>query len=335
VRGRDLVLVGVLIAVGAIAVIDAVRDDDDDGGRLITREPLPPPAASPGRQPQPQRVAPNDYPRGVLDGLLIVADAEDCQFRIFSLAGGRERPTPPTFPLAEPCAVWASARGEVIAYPTEETSGFEINFPFVAVGEPVGPALVRPDGELVTWCRNGESGIELHVGPNGSRELEDCPDAYSSAGHLVFISGTRLVSEKRTLLRASGPIDYASWGRDHSVGLVVQGRLERWENGQRLDAVAIPDRLAIRSAPVFSPNNCAALLRDVDEGWFEVVALDCFEAERPDLLIFGDSRSVAWSPDGRWIAVAYSDRIGFHRVADGEEIASWPARAAALVWTED
>jgi hypothetical protein len=86
---------------------------------------------------------------------------------------------------------------------------------------------------------------------------------------------------------------------------------------------------------VLAPNNCAALFQDVDRFWFEVIALDCFEAERPDLLIFGDSRAVAWSPDGRWIAVAYSSRIGFHRVADGEEVASWPAQAAAIAWTAE
>jgi hypothetical protein len=324
---------GVLLLVGAVALVDALRDGD---GRSVTvPEPLPPPAPAPGRQPQPQREAPDEYPRGELSGLLIVADARDCQFRILSLAGGRERPVPPTVPLAEPCTVWTSARGELIAYPTQETGGFELNYPFVAVGRPVGPAVVSRDGERVAWCRSSDSGVELHAGPDSTRELADCPDAYTSAGDVAFIVGKRLFTETRTLLRASARIDYASWGIDGSTGLVVEGRFERWDDKRLLDAVEIPDRLAIRSAPVISPDNCAALFQDVDRFWFEVIALDCFETERPDLLIFGDSTSVAWSPDGRWIAVAYSNRIGFHRVADGEEAASWPVRAAAIAWTAD
>jgi hypothetical protein len=339
-RGRDLVVVSALLLVGGVAVVDALRDGDGRDARTVI--PSPPPAPTPGRQPQPQRVAPDDYPRGVLDGLLIVADARDCQFRIFSLSGGRERPVQPTLPLAEPCTVWAAARGGParggpIVYPTQETGGFELNYPFVAVavGRPVGPAVLSQDGERVAWCLSSDSGVELHVGPDSTRELADCPDAYTSAGDLAFVRGTRILTKGRTILRASARIVYPSWGLDGSTGLVVEGRLERWEGKRLSDAVEIPDRLAIRSPPVFSPDNCAALFRDVDEGWFEVVALDCFKAERPDLLIFGDSRAVAWSPDGRWIAVAYGDRIGFHRVADGEEVASWPARAAALAWTED
>jgi hypothetical protein len=331
VRGRDAVLVGVLLLVAGIALVDTFRDDGNEGG-VVTPETLPPPAPSPGRQPQPQRVAPADYPRGVLDGLLVFADARDCQFRIFSLAGGRERPVAPTIPLAEPCSLWAAPRGGLIAYPTDEFH--TVNFPFVAVDEPVGPAVVSPDGEHVAWCRSANSGVELHLGPNSTRELAECPDAYTAAGDVAFIAGKRLLTETRTLLRASGAIEYASWGLDGSIGLVLEERLERWGEKRRVDAIEIPGRLGW-APPVLAPNNCAALFQDVDRFWFEVIALDCFEAERPDLLIFGDSRAVAWSPDGRWIAVAYSSRIGFHRVADGEEVASWPAQAAAIAWTAE
>jgi hypothetical protein len=334
VRSRDLVLVGVLILVGGVAVVDAFRDDDGRG--VATPEPIPPPAPAPGRQPQPQREAPDDYPRGVLSGSLVLADERDCQFRIFGLAGGRERPVPPTVPLAEPCTFWTAARGGLIAYPTEELGGSELNIPFLAVGQPVGPAVVSPDGEHAAWCRSAEAGVEFDVNANGTREIGACPDAYAPRGDLAFVFGNRLLTEHRTVLRASGPISYVSWGSEGSIA-VVEGpheRLERWQGNRLLDAVDIPDRLG-GGTPVLSPDNCAALFQDVDQIWFEVIALDCFETERPDLLIFGDSTSVAWSPDGRWIAVAYSDRIGFHRVSDGEEIASWPARAAALAWTAD
>lgn len=91
-----------------------------------------------------------------------------------------------------------------------------------------------------------------------------------------------------------------SWASDGSIA-VVEGaheRLERWQGNRLVDAVEIPDRLG-GEAPVLSPDNCAALFQDVDQFWFEVIALDCFEAERADLLILGDSTSVAWSPDGR------------------------------------
>jgi hypothetical protein len=326
-RGRDIVLVGVLLLVGAVALVDAVRDGD--GRAVVPTEPLPPPAPVPGRQPQPQRVAPEDFPRGVLDGLLIAADARDCQFRILSLAAGRERPVSPTAPLAEPCAVWAAPRGGLIAYPTNDFDAW--NLPFLAVDEAAGPAVVSPDGEHAAWCRRGEGGVEFDVNTNDTRRLRACPDAYTADGDVAFIAGRRLLTEHETVLRASGPIHYASWAEDGSVAVIVANRFERWQGGKRSDSVEIPPGLG-RWPPVPSPDNCAALFRSLLD-WYEVVPLSCFRASRPDLLIFGGT--AAWSPDGRWIAVAYSDRIGFHRVTDGEEVTSWPVRAAAIAWTTD
>lgn len=331
-RLRDLVILGALLLIGGFAAADVLRDGDEGASPTTETFVLPPLPPPPG--PQPQREAPDEYPRGVLSGGLVVGSADDCSLRVLGLAGGVERPVPPTLPLAEPCTVWASPRGGLIAYPSEEFGGgFEVNFPFLAVGEPSGPVVWRPDGERAAWCRSATAGVEFDVGTSSTRELGGCPAAYTPAGDVAFIAGRQLLAEHRTLLRTTGRIRYASWGNDGSIGLYLDnGRFERWQGDRLDDAVEIPGRFG---DPVFTPDNCAALFQDVDQAWFEVFALDCFEAERPDLLIFGDSTSVAWSPDGRWIAVAYSDRIGFHRVATGIEEFSWPERAAALAWVAD
>lgn len=337
-RGRDLGLVGVILALGTVAVVDTVRDGDGRG--VVVPEPLSPP---PPPGPQAQRQAPENYPRGVLRGLLVMADADNCRIRVLDLAGGRERPVNRR---RSNCEVWPAPGGGLLAYGLDEerfviadltrslTRGDLGTFP-----ERSGPVLWSPDASRIAWCAGRGSGFELRITAFRPRTLKGCPIAYAGTGEPAFAVGSRLVVAGRTVLRASGPIRYASWGNDGSVAVVVErrpyrpNRLERWESGRRVDAVDVVDRLG-RWPPTFSLDNCAGLFQDVDQASFEVIALDCFEAERPDLLIFGGI-SAAWSLDGRWIAVAYPDRIGFNRVATGEEEFSWPARALAIAWTAD
>jgi hypothetical protein len=333
-RGRDLVLAGVLLIIGVVAVVDAIRGDES---RIA--EPVTNPPSRPTPVPRAVPEAPDEYPRGVLGGELLFAEQGRCRLRVLLLAGGFERILPPL----TGCRFWVSPSGLAIAYAARGRAIFR-DLAFAPGGDLggfsnfSGPVRWSPDGQRAAWCTPSGTGFDFDVLEHelAPRALERCPAAYTPAGDLAFVDGKRLFTEKRTVLRASGPISYVSWGSDGSIA-VVEGpheRLERWEGNRRLDVTEIPDRLG-GGTPVLSPDNCAALVQDVDQFWFEVVALECFETERPDLLIFGDSTSVAWSPDGRWIAVAYSDRIGFHRVSDGEEIASWPVRAAALAWTAE
>jgi hypothetical protein len=333
-RGRDIVLVGVLLLVTAVAVVDALRG----GGE--PRVPNPVATALPRTTPVPRPVprAPTDYPVGVLRGELIFAQRGDCRLRVFLLAGGFER----ILPSLTGCRFWVSPRGLAIAYAFHGRAIFrDLAFaPGADLGgfsNLSGPVIWSLDGRRAAWCTASGTGLDFDVREHelAPQALEHCPAAYTPDRKSAFVRGNRVVVGNETILRAAGEISFVSWGVDGSIGLLEGPRetLERWEGNRLVDVVEIPDRFA-RWPPVFSPDNCAALLRDVDGARFEVFALGCLEAERPDLLIFGGT-AAAWSPDGRWIAVAYRDRIGFHRVADGEEIASWPARAAALAWTAD
>jgi hypothetical protein len=337
-RRRDLILLGVLVLLGGVALLDAFRDGD--GRSVVNPEPLPPPSQTP-TTPQAQREAPENYPRGVLRGLLVVGDADDCRIRVLDLAGGRERPVNRR---RSSCELWPAPGGGLLAFGLDEERFALTDLTqslsrgdLGTFSERSGPVLWSPDASRVAWCAEQRSGFELRITVLRPRTLDRCPSTYAGTGEPAFAVGNRLVVEGRIVLRASGPIRHAAWGNDGSVAVVVEGRpnrLERWLDNRRSDAVAIPDRLAWQP-PIFAPDNCAALFADVDRAWFEVIGLDCFEVERPDLLIFGNTTSVAWSLDGQWIAAAYSDRIGFHRAATGEEEFSWPVRAAAIAWTAD
>jgi hypothetical protein len=334
VRGRDLVLLSAVLVIGAFAVVDGLRGDEPRRSEPVTNP-------SPRTTPVPRAVpeAPDDYPRGALRGNLVLAQRENCRLRVLLLAGGFERILPPL----TGCRFWVSPQGLAIAYASRGRAVFRD-----LAGNPggdlggftnlSGPVIWSPNGGRAAWCTASGGGFDFDVVEHqlAPRALDRCPAGYTLDGEPAFVQGKRLVVNDRTILRAAGAISFVSWASDGSIA-VVEGpheRLERWQGNRLVDAVEIPDRLG-GEAPVISPDNCAALFQDVDEFWFEVIALDCFETERPDLLIFGDSTSVAWSLDGRWIAVAYSDRIGFHRVSDGEEIASWPARAAHIAWVAD
>jgi hypothetical protein len=342
VRYRDVALVGVLLIVGGIAVADAVRDGG--GESAPTAEEVAPPATRPPPAgPQPQRVAPPSYPRGVLRGALVFADRRDCRIRVFDLAGGRERILPPL----TACEFWISPTGVALAHRSQGRALFRdlAGAPWGDLGgfpNLAGPVIWSAEGERAAWCTRGGGGFDFDVVEHQllPETLERCPAAYAPSGEPAFVRGSQVLVGGRIELQTRGQILFVSGAANGSIALVVAtqpsrpNRFELWERGRLVDAIDVPARLG-RWPPIFSPNNCAALFRDIDRNYFEVIALDCFEAERPDLLLFGGSVDAAWSPDGRWIAVAYSDRIGFHHVADGEEVASWPTRAAAIAWTAD
>lgn len=332
-RGRDLVLLGALLVVGGFAAADVLRDDHE------ARPGTPRTRVAPRIPPEPREApqAPPDYPVGVLRGRLVLAQRDNCRLRVLLLAGGFERILPPL----TGCRFWVSPRALAIAYASRGRAVFR-DLAFAPGGDLggfpnlSGPVIWSLNGRRAAWCTPAGTGFDFNVVEHqlAPLALDDCPAAYTANGELAFVRGDRLVVGGETVIKTNGNISFVSWALDDSIAVVVEGRpnrLERWERKRLVDTLDIPDRFA-GEPYLLSPDNCAVLLRDVDGARFEVFALDCFEAERPDLLIFGGT-AAAWSPDGRWIAVAYRDRIGFHRVADGEEIASWPVRAAALAWT--
>ena len=194
---------------------------------------------------------------------------------------------------------------------------------YAALGDPVWSA----DGQRVAWCDSRRTGLEREV-LGDTRALPFCPLAYTPEGNLAHKEGRRLVVGRRTLLTASGPIDFAQFGKDGSIGVLVDGdTLERYQDGEPTKGFHLLSGRA--GNPVFSPDTCAAAIPRSDQLIF-VVPL-CAGGESLDLA----GRSASWSPNGEWLATARSDAIVFHRMDGSGETVSWPAVAAHLAWRTD
>jgi hypothetical protein len=127
------------------------------------------------------------------------------------------------------------------------------------------------------------------------------------------------------VIQASDVIVFARYGSDESLAVVAGGRrIERFVGGKRRDAVDVPTLLRDR-APVLSPDNCGALFSY--GGRIFVVDVGCLGPHIRDL----PGKAAAWSPDGRWIASAGEDEIGFKSLT-GAQTLTWPASAAQLYW---
>jgi len=75
-----------------------------------------------------------------------------------------------------------------------------------------------------------------------------------------------------------------------------------------------------------SPDNCAVLFEE--SGQIHLVDLGCGRIHERSFIAF----DAAWSPDGRWVAVAGQEQIEFHDVLTGDQRLVWPARARELDW---
>jgi hypothetical protein len=330
-KGRDLALLAVIVLVAGFAAADALRNRSSS-----EESPTPPTTVSPDEDnPRLQPDAPPGWPVGTIRGTLVFTDARDCRIRVIGLAGGRERPLRR---IAGDCRLWVAPRGPRIAFGIED-EGFgvaSLSSAFDAGTIPGDIARVewRPDGQRFAWCDTERSGFEAELGES-LRRLDYCPAAYTPEGQLSYAVGRRLVVGKRTVLRASGEITYARWGTDGSVAITVRHRrFERWEGSRMTGSLDIPGRYG-GDDPFPSPDNCAAIFRDVDGSALEILTLDCFPRRSTDNpLIFGGT-TATWSPDGRWIAVAEgqnSAQITFAEVVGQERALRWPAGAVDLFW---
>jgi hypothetical protein len=322
-RGRDLAIVVAVVLLAGFAVADALRT------RAEQAEPTTSATTPTRRGPNPQAEAPSGWPQGLLPGTLVLTNAEDCRVRVIGLAGGRERPIGT---VLGDCRLWAAPVSQRIAYGTGSNS-----FRFIdlidtdrGLGEfdgPLGSVLWTLDGQRAAWCPAQETGFEIEVGDLQPRPLRRCPAALAPDGQPAFAIGSRILVGSRTVLRAGGPITFARWGVDGSLAVVVDGkRLERYEGGRLTGAIEIPDLQRSSNDPVLSPDNCAAAVEV--QGAIRVGSVGC--SAFPGRTYFGTA--VAWSPDGRWVAVAEGGRIEFHQVVGGDRNLAYPAPAVELAW---
>jgi hypothetical protein len=83
--------------------------------------------------------------------------------------------------------------------------------------------------------------------------------------------------------------------------------------------------------PAFSPDNCGAIFLSPHRGQpprVLVLDLGCLSGRRRDV----HGRRAAWSPDGRWFAVAEDRAIAFYPVDASGRVFRLPGLASQLVW---
>jgi dipeptidyl aminopeptidase/acylaminoacyl peptidase len=327
-KGRDLAIVAAVLLVGGFALADALRSRGEDARETTTET-----ARTDRNGPEPQADAPVEWPTGRLRGTLVFTDTRDCRVRVIGLGGGRERPTGEFVGF---CDLWAAPIGQRIAYSLAGSTAvngaawFRIvdlthaNRDLGTFSNLVGEVLWSPDAERVAWCDEIFSGRELEIGSARPRRIARCPLAYDPNDGLVFAVGRRLVNEAgRTLLREKDPITQAHWGADGSLLVVLaDGTGRRYGASDEINAI----RLITDREVVPSPDNCAVLYKE--PGRIQLVDLGCSGLGPRSFNAF----DAAWSPDGRWVAVANPDRIEFHEVFTGDEPLVWPARARELYW---
>ena len=352
-KARDVLLVLAVLAVGGFAMADAVRDDDE-GARPAAQK-----AASTEAEPALDSgpLAPERTPPVPAAGSLVFTDAGDCRLREVTIAGGRERTLPA---ISTSCHVWAAPVGRRLAFGSEGSTETLAALRFLDLARPedvtepagfVGPVVWTSDGRRAAWCDSASSGYERVFPGARTEELAFCPRGYVR-GRLARVRDRELVVGGK-VVGAARHIEQVATGVNGEVAVVLEGgAIERIAADGTATGLRLPG-LAVASALVFSPDLCAAAA--VGPQAVAIVDLGCFRGRGQVVTVSTDNcinrrqgpnakcarylaprtftgAAAAWSPDGRWLAVAEPQAIAFHRVVGGYRVIRWPARAADLAW---
>jgi hypothetical protein len=351
-RARDLAIVAAVVALGAAALTDALRNrttDEAEDGRAATaattdeREASATTAEEAQDGQTPTTTTDEDeawrLPSGAASGLLAFTAPGACELRAIDLHSGRML----HIPLLETnCELYAPRVGTRVAYSVHDDWGsskrhfsiLDLEHPRASFGDYLGdwnPAW-SPDGSTLAWCDTFRSGFELVAGEQRPKRLHQCPQAYDPTGALASVNDRRkIVVGGHPLLRARGPVWHLAWGVDGSLAVLVEGgRLDRYEGGRLAGTASLTppsNEPPPRSGPELSPDNCAAL--PVSGDVVRIIDLGCFQGQAPQTFkgLYAD-----WSPNGKWIVVAEPDAVVFHRVVGREASVRWNVAAGQLAW---
>jgi hypothetical protein len=332
VNGRDFLILGAVLLVGGFAVADSLRSEEAPERRearttgterstTVSRE-----QSRLGREKLP------DVPGA--GGSLVFTDAETCAVREFDLPSGQEFPN---LVRSSSCELWAAPVTYKVAVGVGPPARDAVPFRFLDLTHPrrnlggsrayFGRLVWSADGQRAAWCTRPGVGFDVELG-RGANRLRDCPAAYTPAGEIAYARGDSVVVGERVVQRASGGVTYVRFGTDGSLAVIVDGRrVERYVDGRLRGEAELHGALEGR-IPILSPDNCAALVRTGSR--MRLLDLGCSRV--PDRSTLFPGTSAAWSPDGRWLAVAGTDEIAFYELArNGREI-YWPVGASQVAW---
>jgi hypothetical protein len=363
-RARDLAIVAAVVALGAVALTDALRDGttteearDGRGATAATTDEREASATTveerqDGQTPTSTTVegeAPTPrLPGEAASGFLAFTAPGGCELGAIDLRSGRMLELPG---LETSCELYAPRVGSRVAYSTLHYEGgpmrsfsvLDLAHPRASFGDYEGHWIAwSPDGSTLAWCDTLRSGFELSGGQRPKR-VDQCPSgptAYDPSGALASVNDRhQIVIDGRPLLRARGRVWQLAWGVDGSLAVLVEGgrveggRVDRYEGARLVGTASVPiapDRpitfLGARPADL-APDNCAAL--SVSGDVVRLVDLGCFQGRAPRTFkgVYAD-----WSPNGKWIVVAEPDAVVFHRVVGREGSVRWNVVAGQLAW---
>jgi WD40-like Beta Propeller Repeat len=341
-RPRDLAIVAAVLLVGGFAAADALRGDAEPPAR----EALPTGPSSAPEETTTERVETIRSARpGVLAGRLLFSD-EACRVRELDLRSGR---LAPYATVQSTCSLIAPSGGDAplsaVALPSPRRDvlpyrvvDLERSDPHVLSFRARSRSVVwSRDGRRVAWCEPTGRGQEVVLGSE-PRFLPGCPIAYTPEGDPVYARGRAVLVGGRELLQASGSIEAISFTREGSVAVAAGGtRLAFYTTSEAAglhlerEVVLLAGMRHLRT--VFSPTHChAALLSGEFPPSPTVFVVDlrpCPGSRAPATF---SGRAAAWSPDGRWLAVAERRRVVAQPLFEGEPAVALRITATDLAW---